>query len=195
MKIKVLQNNKTKKRKIRIIVIVIVLIIFSLVIFSGWMNGPPHVNPPIKENVFTIVDEESKYWIITIAASNGGRFKLTDVEFDILNEKNNKIYEFTVKDANPEPFIKRNRTIYPIPSGNEPVRDNSTGNIITEETSFESYKNCCIVFSDSNSNNYINADDSIIIFKNIDEDSPDEIFYKYHFRIIYDNNVICKKKL
>ena len=67
-----------------------------VVIIDGLMNQLPPYNPPSKENIISIVDEKSKYWLITITASSDGRYKLTDIEFNISDEENNKIYEFTI---------------------------------------------------------------------------------------------------
>jgi hypothetical protein len=192
---RLLEIEESEKKGNRIVIIIGILIIFTLVILAGWMNGPRQTNPPVTTRIYGKMDDKSEYWVIEIIAYNGGRVKLTDIEFDIINNDNIQIFKFKIEDANPKYLIKGNSTVYPMPSGNKFILDYNTRRTITKDSLFESYMYCCIAFSDSNSNNYIDHGDLVFIYKNLDEDSPNEIFYKYRFRIICDKEIIFNKKL
>jgi hypothetical protein len=184
------QIDKYKNSKFKIGGIFTILILIAL-LCAGCISDNDNGDENKKEVEFKItaseLSETNYGWIININSVEKGSLPLNDAGFQHVS-KEGIISGWNVQMANPPAFKRNESTYYAIPWGDGPVKDKTTDNIITNESKVWNYIICYIVYVDTDSDNTVSADDSILIYKDANNDGSNEIIPTHKFWILDKNS-------
>jgi flagellin-like protein len=179
-------------------VIAVILMVAITVVLAGvlyvWVNGitpPENPNSPISARI----SEKADYWELEIIKTGSGGLNIEDAKFQLIDASNIVHYKVDINDANPVPFQKGISKIYPLASSSLPISDNSTGSTITESSRLEDYENCYIAMIDQNMDDKISAGDTILIFKDFNNDGNNDVESSYKFEMLAGTDKILSKDL
>lgn len=190
--------GKYKNSKFRIGSILAILIFIGLLCTGCISDDDNGDEGEKKKGEFMITasePSETNYgWVININSVENGSLPLEDAEFQHVS-KEGVVSGWNVQMVNPPAFKHDESTYYAIPWGDGPVRDKTTDNTITNESKVWNYIICYLVYVDTDSDNTVSIDDSILIYKDANNDGSDEILPTHKFWILdkNDNKLVEKE--
>jgi flagellin-like protein len=152
-------------------VIAVILMVAITVVLAGvlWamLQFPPPGDNQIR--ITTKSPEEKTFgWKIEIA-SISEKLQIEEAKFQIIDNQGTLLYSLTISNANPQPFNRGLSKVYPMTMSG-PVRDNSTGDVINSDSTFDNYEDCYIAYIDQTNDERVSASDSFYIYKDYNND-------------------------
>jgi len=153
-------------------------------------------------SIETDIVDKGNYWQIKIIEVSGGKLNLNDVKFMIVpKEIGISVCSTKITNTNPESIVFNDSIGYPIPGKIGFVYENETtgdGEIVDTDSvsNPEIWEGCYIAYIDSQSDNLVNAEDHIWLFKDINDDGINDTESGDKF-IMFDRevNIISKEIL
>ena len=178
-------------------VIAVILMVAITVVLSGvlWAmltglapDEPDSVKIPMSKPI-----EKIYGWQLEITEVSG-TLNLEDAKFLVIDNEGALVYSITTNNANPSAFTKGQSTVYAMTLGPNAVKD-ASNNTIDGDDALSEYSGCYLVYLDQNSDQKVNAGDSIYVYKDYDADGTEEISANYIFRIMANNDMAGEKGL
>jgi PKD repeat protein len=147
----------------------------------------------VNDLIKTLHTEKTNSIRLDISSISGSPIKLQDAQFQMLTKAQTSVYRKTIKNINPiivHTSVKS--SIYAIPSGPDPVFENAItgdGMPIDSESvgNLQEWEGCYFAYIDATSDNLINTDDSIWLYKDWNNDDIDDFYNGYSFLILNNN--------
>lgn len=178
-------------------VIAVILMVAITVVLSGvlWAmltglapDEPDSVKIPMSNPI-----EKTYAWQLEITEVSG-TLNLEDAKFLVIDNEGALVYSITTNNANPSAFTKGKSTVYAMTLGPNAVKD-ASNNTIDGDDALSEYSGCYIVYLDQNSDQKVNAGDSIYVYKDNDADGIEEVSANYIFRIMANSDMAGEKGL
>ena len=179
-------------------VIAVILMVAITVVLAGvlyvWVNSITLTDDP-NISISVRISEKTAYWEVEIIKISGGVLNIEEAKFQLVDASNIVQYKVDKNDARPTPFQKGQSMVYPLACGSSPVRDNSTGSTVTESSKLVDYENCFMAIIDQNMDEKISAGDTLLIYKDFNNDGNDDVDSSFKFEILVGSDKPLSKKL
>lgn len=177
-------------------VIAVILMVAITVVLAGVLWAMLQFPPPGDNQIrITLKSPEEKTfgWKVEIA-SISEKLRLEDAKFQVVDNQGTLLYSLTISEANPQPFNRGLSKVYPMTMLG-PVQDNTTGNSVNSDSTFDNLEGCYIAYIDQTNDERVSAGDSFYIYKDYNNDNNNDISSNYSIEIKVSDYTAISKEL